>query len=322
MMKEVKPRLGTRTLTLDVCTTCPLIWFDNMEIEALPKAAPPRGSGPFSGKDFRTDAARQAWAVAQIDRQARQQTSDTHLPTEGWQWVAGFFGLPIEFDAPQPSRRPWITWGIALTCVAVMLMTLENLEYIVKEWGFIPSQWNRHNGLTMITSFFLHGGIFHILGNMYFLMVFGDNVEDHLGRFKYLLLLAGAHAVGMAVHAAFDPNGNIPCVGASAGISGVIACYAVAFPKVRLGIMFRYFFYFRWFFMSAWVALLLYMALQLIGSFAQARGFAGVSYLAHMGGLIIGLLAGWAVHISRKQTTRTIFRDEGYSKRIKDDYMQ
>ena len=322
LMQQVNIPIGTSTLTLDVCRTCPLIWFDTAEFDALPKAPTSHTSGPFLEQVVPSDSSRQTLALAKVKEQFKERTPDIHSPSERWQWLPGLLGLPIEFDAPQCSRKPWITWIITSICVVLAFLTFGSLREIVRDWGFIPSQWSRHYGLTIVTSFFLHGGGFHLLGNMYFLLVFGDNVEDHLGRFLYLFLLTGAHIIGILTHAAFGVDGTIPCVGASAGISGVIAYYALAFPKVRLGMLFRYlyFIYPRWFYIPAWLALILYMGLQLIGSFLQMQGSSGVSYLGHMGGLVVGLFAGWAVHIARNQSIRAALSDMEYTTTLKHMY--
>ena len=133
------------------------------------------------------------------------------------------------------------------------------------------------------------------------------NVEDRVGRLTFILLLLLSHLCGMLMQGLFGPDPNVPCVGASAGISGVIAYYAVAFPKVRLGIMFHYFLFFRWFRMSALTALIFYLVFQLIGAYLQLNGFGGVSYLGHLGGLVIGLgTAFLGMGLEKRRTVRAI----------------
>jgi membrane associated rhomboid family serine protease len=171
-------------------------------------------------------------------KEQEDESSDA-APDESWKWLPAMFGMPVELDGPPIQHRPWLTWGIALACVLATIPVLLNptppwsvaglptplwrAAGPTLEWGFIPGQWTRHGGLTLITSFFLHGGVFHLLSNMYFLVVFGDHVEDNLGRKRYLLLLAGSHLAGMLLHGTMDPRSDVPLVGASAGISGVLA---------------------------------------------------------------------------------------------------
>jgi membrane associated rhomboid family serine protease len=102
------------------------------------------------------------------------------------------------------------------------------------------------------------------------------------------LILAAAFA-GDVLHVTLDPHSDVPAVGASGGISGVIVFYALQFPHAKLGVMFRYFYYlFRWVTMSAFAALILWLALQIFGAFAQVGGFSRVSSLAHLGGAAVG----------------------------------
>jgi len=121
---------------------------------------------------------------------------------------------------------------------------------------------------------------------------FSDNVEDHLGHAKFLLLLGGSHFAGIFIHAAFDPNWYVPCVGASAGIAGVLAYYAFAFPHAKIGLLVRAYWRVGWLRVSSWVCLVAYFAIQLIGVKNQIAGFAYTSYLGHLSGLTVGSIAG------------------------------
>jgi membrane associated rhomboid family serine protease len=252
---------------------------------------------------------RERIAVARLE--AMQEEADNAPdagPDESWKLIPAMLGLPVECNGPPIQHRPWLTWLIAAACalatVPVVLPSTRDAfgGLSVEDWGFIPGQWSRQGGLTLIACFFLHGGIWHLLSNMYFFVVFGDHVEDNLGRVRYVLLLAAAHLAGLVLHASFDPHGDMPLVGASAGISGVLAYYAIIFPNVRLGFLWRIYFAFRWFRIPAWGALVLFVGLQLLIAFLQIRGFSNVSALGHLGGLAVGIAAGAAVRISRAQS--------------------
>ncbi len=299
-MRQINTALGDPPVKLDVCKMCASIWFDASEFEFVPLK--PLEVLP----EELSQRAKEQLALMKIKlMRKRAQESATAPPDQAWQWALGFLGLPVELNAPAPSQRPWATWSIAAVTIIVTLMTIGNLESVIGRWGFIPAQWLRHGGLTLVTSFFLHGGIFHLLSNMYFLLVFGDNVEDHLGRIGFVVLIVVGHLAGMAAHGMLDPNSEIPCVGASAGISGVIAYYAIAFPKVRLAFMFRYWLIFRWFRIPALFAFVLFVLVQGIGAALQVQGFSGVSYLGHLGGLAVGTITGVTLYFLRART-RTI----------------
>jgi membrane associated rhomboid family serine protease len=308
-MAEVTTEVARKDLTLDVCPRCSAIWFDPMEIQLVPRKVHPKKKKPQMSPQAREKAA--LFELESKKRQQRWDMSDSMMPDQAWHWIPGILGLPVELDAPKVSRMPLVTWGTMAACIVTTIWILANyvpgISTVFDDWGFVAAQWNRDGGLTMLTSFFIHGGIFHLLGNMYFLFVFGDNVEDRLGRWSFVCLLIFSHLCGMLAQGVLGPNPNISCVGASAGISGVIAYYAVAFPKVRLGIMFRYFFFFRWIRMSAAVALVLYLLMQLFGAYMQINGFGGVSYLGHLGGLVVGLTAAITHKVlAKRQTAKTI----------------
>lgn len=141
---------------------------------------------------------------------------------------------------------------------------------------------------TIVTSMFLHGGWLHLLGNCWYLWVFGNNVEDAMGHLRFLgfYLLAGAMAAGLQV--AMGPDSAIPMVGASGAISGVMGAYVVLYPKVRVHtLVFLLIFFFR-VTLPAWVMLGFWLAMQLLN--AQVEQVGGVAVWAHIGGFVAGAL--------------------------------
>ena len=163
------------------------------------------------------------------------------------------------------------------------------------EWGLIPAELWRHGGLTLLTSFFLHGTPLHLIGNMYFLAIFGDNVEDLLGRGRYLGLLLMATVTGNLFHTAVRPFSLIPTIGASGGIAGVIVYYGLTFPGGRL----RLLRFFRFVDLSVWGALVLWVSLQIIGTIVEATRGTHVGYAAHVGGAFTGLIF-WSLNRRRE----------------------
>src|SRR6266568_1963243 len=150
----------------------------------------------------------------------------------------------------------------------------------------------RAGGLTFLTSFFLHAGVLHLVGNIYFLFVFGDDVENFLRPFRYLALIAVAAFIGDLAHIAADPHSQIPCIGASGGIAGVITFYALNFPKVKLEFLLRYgWWWFRWIRLRAWFVFVLWILFQAVGAWEQVAGISAVSSLAHLGGAVVGFVA-------------------------------
>jgi membrane associated rhomboid family serine protease len=170
--------------------------------------------------------------------------------------------------------------------VLIYIAASPDLSSAIKNWGLVPAELYRRYGLTILTSSLLHGGIFHLLSNLYFFLVFGDNVEDDMGRGKYVLLLAASTLLGDALHVLVDPRTAVPLVGASGAISGIIAYYALQFPKTRLGMLLLI----RWYRIPVGLLMLFWVLYQVFGALYQLSGHGTVSALAHLGGAGVGLL--------------------------------
>ena len=149
----------------------------------------------------------------------------------------------------------------------------------------VQSHW-----FTPLTSMFLHGGWFHLIGNMWFLWLFGNNVEDSMGRFRYaaFYLLCGLAAA--ATQTLLSPSSVVPMVGASGAISGVMGAYVVLYPRVRVHMLVVLFVFITRIAVPAYVMLGYWFLLQLFGGAAAAQGEGGVAFWAHVGGFLAGAL--------------------------------
>jgi membrane associated rhomboid family serine protease/Zn-finger nucleic acid-binding protein len=274
---------------VEVCQHCHFVWFDAHEVETLvPRPLPPAPAEM-------PQAAREAMAmlkVKELAEEARGTDFDSSPPDEFWKSIAAFLGLPVEFDTVEQERRPWATWTLCLAIICASAFAFTQLHQVVLRFGLIPAEATRLGGLTFLTSFFLHAGIIHLIGNIYFLFVFGDDVENFLRPFRYLLLIALAAFIGDLAHIAADPRSQIPCIGASGGIAAVITFYALNFPDVKLGFLLRYSWrWFRWIRLPAWSVFVLWILFQIIGAWEQVKGIGSVSALAHLGGAATGFVA-------------------------------
>ena len=276
-------------INVDVCQRCHFVWFDTHEIDTLVPRRPQTLAPELPQK------AREMLAIAEVERLAKEAEGsdlDSVPPDESWKQIAAFLGVPVEFDTAPHTRRPWATWLLGTVIIAASLFAFTRLHEMVTEFGLIPAEATRLHGLTFVTSFFLHAGIIHLVGNMYFLFVFGDDVENFLRPLRYLLLIALAAFVGDLAHIALDPRSQTPCIGASGGIAGVITFYALNFPRVRLGFLMRWgFVWFRWIRLPAWSVFVLWILFQLISALEQKAGISSVSSAAHLGGAAVGVVA-------------------------------
>jgi membrane associated rhomboid family serine protease len=279
-MATVHVPLEEKAVTLDVCRACKLVWFDPAEYGQMPTVAARRKE-----RSYRVGLRK---IIAQAHARRSKPERSTYVLDSDWKWIPVFLGMPVETETASLMNRPLLTWSLnAAICVISIagFGGMFQMESAVKVFGLIPSEFWRYGGLSFLTSFFLHGGLLHLVGNTYFLMVFGDNVEDYLGRGRYLKLLLLATLAGDVLHIVLDPRSNIPVIGASGGISGVIAFYGLRFPKARIGISLR----FKVLPVSARFAFVLWILWQIVGSWEQIVGLSNVSSLAHLGGALIGV---------------------------------
>ena len=156
-----------------------------------------------------------------------------------------------------------------------------------------PPPYDKSPALSVLTAMFLHGGWLHLLGNMLFLYVFGNNVEDRLGRFRFLLFYLGCGFVATYGFSVFFANSSVPLVGASGAIAGVLGAYLVLFPRAKVWSLLTFFFFLpvR---LPAWLVLGSWFALQYL--YTRGAGLTGeteTAYLAHVIGFVVGAALAW-----------------------------
>ena len=147
--------------------------------------------------------------------------------------------------------------------------------------------------LTPLTSMFMHGGWMHILGNGWFLRIFGDNVEDSMGRLRFVVFYLLCGLAAAAAQVAINPSSGVPMIGASGAISGVMGAYVVLFPRVRVKTLIFLFIFIRIIWVPAWLMLLYWFGIQVVQALPQLRGEAsssGVAVVAHVGGFVAGVV--------------------------------
>jgi len=299
-MYEVKVDAVAGELQIDLCRECAVVWFDPGEQGRIRRAPPPAHDSPYQGgREERMALGR---AIAEAVAEQHETKTSVMPPVENWKLVPALLGYPVECNVPRVKTLPVVTWLVTLACVVIFVASWGRHGEAAASWGLRPDLWYRTGGATIVTSFLLHAGLFHLIGNMYFLWIFGDNVEDHLGHARFVALLVAAHLGGVLVHALLDPRSTIPLVGASGGISGVIAYYAVAFPRARLGLLFVYPWPLFWLRLPAWGAFAIWIVMQLVGAWQQFAGYSNVSSLAHLGGVLVGLWLAMSVRVKRSRT--------------------
>jgi membrane associated rhomboid family serine protease len=218
--------------------------------------------------------------------------------------------IPLR-DANPTRRQALVTLAIVIACgiafgweLGLLARGAAVFEAAITEWGVVPARltaaWERgdflsFDSLTLISSQFLHGGWLHLLGNLLYLWIFGNNVEDRMGRLGFLIFyLTGGVLAGLA-QVATDPQSPIPTIGASGAIAATLGAYLVFYPGARVTSLIFLGFFYQLVRIPAAIVLVLWFGLQLIdgiGSLGATEG-GGVAFFAHIGGFVFGALVAW-----------------------------
>jgi membrane associated rhomboid family serine protease len=212
--------------------------------------------------------------------------------------------IPLKDDTPS-ARKAYVTISLIVACSTVFLwqrsLDASESRRAIAALGAIPAvllgnarlpldlEWIPRYG-SLITSMFLHGGWLHLLGNMLYLWIYGDNVEDCMGRARYLLFYCVCGIVAIFAQALFDPHSAYPIIGASGAISGVLGAYLLLFPRAKVLTLVLLPFFFTALRLPAMMLLLLWFAVQLLSDLASQDGGASVAFRAHIGGFLAGML--------------------------------
>jgi membrane associated rhomboid family serine protease len=206
--------------------------------------------------------------------------------------------FPIGDDNTGRRSVPVVTYVLIAINVAVFLLELQRGNAFIEEWAFIPARFSENpyaDWVTLLSAMFMHGGWLHLGGNMLYLWIFGDNVEDRFGSVRFLLFYLAAGFAASFAQYAVNPVSAIPNVGASGAIAGVLGAYILMFPKARVDVLLGR----QVVAMPAFVVLGFWIVLQLVsgvGSIAETaqtdRETGGVAYMAHVGGFVAGLVLG------------------------------
>lgn len=232
--------------------------------------------------------------------------------------------IPIGDSAPR-GRTPWVNYSIVVACVLVFLVELalgNRLDAFIRQWGVTPVfvssalagdlRASQTVLLTLVTALFLHGGWLHLGGNVLFLWVFGDNVEERFGHIRYLLFYLACGAGANLAQVAVASDSRIPLIGASGAIAAVLGSYILMFPRARVTVLIPVFFIPLFLPVPAVVMLGVWFVTQLANGLAtittHAQMSGGVGYWAHIGGFVLGALATLVVPKARtaEQTYRPL----------------
>lgn len=196
-----------------------------------------------------------------------------------------------------PSRRtPYVTYALLIANIAVWLWSVATitddnaLNWFYYNYALIPARLTGGEGLAgLVTSMFLHAGFLHLAGNMLFLFIFGDNIEDRMGHLPFAVFYTCCGIAAGLAQVMTDPSSAVATVGASGAIAGVMGGYLLLFPRARVDIILILIVFFKIFPVPAWLMLGLWFAMQAFGGLGP-QSDAGVAYWAHIGGFVAGII--------------------------------
>ncbi len=217
--------------------------------------------------------------------------------------------FPIKDDQPRYSTPYVNSFLIGLNILIYFSQWIQlvndprSAELFAREFGEVPAHLaaflagsHRYSltqvALPFFTSMFLHADWLHVLGNMWFLYIFGDNIEDYLGHFKYLLFYLLSGLLAMLTQVAIYPHSNIPTVGASGAIAGVLGAYFILYPRARVLTWFFVFVFYlpAWVVLGEWIVLQFWNGAATLTMAGMGRDVGGVAFWAHVGGFVAGLV--------------------------------
>jgi membrane associated rhomboid family serine protease len=245
--------------------------------------------------------------------------------------------IPLRDDVPA-SRPPVVTWALVATCAVVFVLQLADRDgSLVERFGMVPARVSNPEAtvllpgprgraaevlpaavpdwLTLLTCTFLHGGWMHFLGNMLFLWIFGDNVEDRFGRVKFLLFYLGCGVAASWAHLLTSRDSPIPTIGASGAIAGVMGAYLFLYPKARVQMMVIWGFFMDMMVIPAPFFLGYWFVLQLVQGSVDRGAGGGTAWWAHIGGFVVGAAVAGLLRLAerlRPEPEHVVFTRQRY----------
>jgi len=210
--------------------------------------------------------------------------------------------FPIGDDNSARRTRPVVMYALIAVNVLVFFIELAGSDAFITAWSFVPARFMANPSgdfVTILSSMFMHGGWLHLGGNMLYLWIFGDNVEDRFGHLRFLAFYLVCGAAATFAQLAFTTGSSLPNLGASGAIAGVLGAYLLFFPQRRVTVLVGYWGIME---MPAIIVIGLWFVLQLflgIGSIGAAADTGGVAFMAHVGGFIAGYVLAFFLRGSR-----------------------
>lgn len=213
--------------------------------------------------------------------------------------------FPIGDDNSERRILPLVTYVLILINVLVFLLELQRGEAFIRQYAFIPREFAANptgEAVTVFTAMFMHGGWMHLLGNMLYLWIFGDNVEDNFGSFRFIMFYLACGIIATFAQMLTLPGSSIPNLGASGAIAGVLGAYLVLYPQGRVTILTQIgpTQVPALLVIGLWIVLQLFSGIGSIASTSETAESGGVAYMAHVGGFFAGVILTFFFRATRR----------------------
>ena len=281
---------------LDRCPTCQGIWADRDEIAKVVRF---NQGNPVINKLAEVMAREQKGFQQQLDTMESLSSLAKSAPLF---LILPKIILPLADNNPR-SSFPWatlslISLNLVVFIIQIVFIPLGNWPALFQQFGLVPAQFMAGTiGLSILTALFLHGGLFHLLGNIFFLWLFGDNVEEKFGTIRFLLFYLACGLAASLGHICFNKTSSAPLIGASGAISGIMGAYLFLFPKIKIKTLF----FFKIIEIPSAVFFISWLGLQLFnGWWAHLTHHTNIAWWAHIGGFAFGWGLVYLIDYGRK----------------------
>jgi membrane associated rhomboid family serine protease/Zn-finger nucleic acid-binding protein len=270
---------------LDKCPNCQGIWTDGGEMRQVARYLKDDPRVKAIGKDL-ADHKRNMQELQSWGGFGRTMG----MPVSPYILYMPKIILPLSDENPR-ERFPVLTISIITVCIAAFMSQayfVSDLKPFFNSYGLVPKNFF---SIGLITSIFLHAGIIHLIGNMLFLWIFGDNVEDRFSRLGFIIFYLSSGFTASVLHTLFHLNSSVPAIGASGAVSGIMGAYLIFYPEAEVKILFIY----KIIRVPAFLYLLIWFVFQLFFALMTYTSDAasGVAWFAHIGGFVFGCLVAY-----------------------------
>lgn len=300
-MSEIFLNENKHFLVLDICKDCRLFWFDPHEYDSIPKRnfnsrrkrleqlGVEKAKEKLASSDEGDDDAKYSHAKLISAYAKHSQIQDA--PDNEWRNLITFLGLPMEWEEDRRKKLPWVSWLLVVIVFITSMCSFPSPSMFSENFALAPAKLSLEKSYTLLTHIFIHSNIVHLLSNLYFLKVFGDNLEDIFGEITYIFFIAITAITSGLFYVVLNQGSEIPAVGISGSVAAIMAFYALELSERKLALgYFNVFYGFQYLKIPVLFAYLIWLFFQSISYAYGDPDILRIAYEAHIGGMFMGFI--------------------------------